>query len=532
MAVTPHTELRLLKCNLNLDNNNQLTFYNATAQYNYFNSLPKKTITDISYQRKDSYIRFPEHIDNIIEYNYVMYKNNNYSNKWFYAYIVRMEYENDNCTRVYIKTDVFQTWQFDLTYMSSFVEREHVNDDTIGKHTVPENLETGEYVINKIDYIDYRLGASTFICMAVSEAGNLPDVNVYDRQYAGIYSGLVYYLFDSAEDCSKMVTAYNEIGKVDAIYAIFLIPTLLSFGNTWYTVSLGTQTNIKVAAVKTSSSPTTLVQEKTIDINSNLNGYSPKNNKLKCWPYNYLYLTNNSGNEAIYHYEDFINNTPKFRVDGMVTIGCSIKCYPLNYKKYETKNVDQSWNNLDFPYGLMSGKYPTCSWISDSFTNWITQNAVNVVVSTAGSSISTLGNAAIGNVSGAFNGLMGVASVMGSMYQHGVIPAQAKGDVNGGDITSSSGRLGFDYMQMSIRYEYAKIIDDFFSMYGYKVNTVKVPNITGRSNWNYVKLINPNIEAYIPQEDLAEIKDLFSNGITLWHTTTHFLDYSQNNSII
>ena len=85
---------------------------------------------------------------------------------------------------------------------------------------------------------------------------------------------------------------------------------------------------------------------------------------------------------------------------------------------------------------------------------------------------------------------------------------------------------------MSVRSEIAKVIDDFFSMYGYKVNSLKTPNITGRSNWNYVKMINPNIEGYIPQEDLQEIKQLFSDGITIWHTTSHFLDYSQTNSII
>jgi hypothetical protein len=58
MAITPNTELRLIKCNLNLDNNNQLTFASAEAQYNYFNSLPHLTITQISYQRKDDILDF------------------------------------------------------------------------------------------------------------------------------------------------------------------------------------------------------------------------------------------------------------------------------------------------------------------------------------------------------------------------------------------------------------------------------------------------------------------------------------------
>ena len=43
-------------------------------------------------------------------------------------------------TEITIETDVFQTWQFNINYKKMFVEREHVNDDTVGLHTVPENV--------------------------------------------------------------------------------------------------------------------------------------------------------------------------------------------------------------------------------------------------------------------------------------------------------------------------------------------------------------------------------------------------------
>lgn len=66
-------------------------------------------------------------------------------------------------------------------------------------------------------------------------------------------------------------------------------------------------------------------------------------------------------------------------------------------------------------------------------------------------------------------------------------------------------------------------------MYGYQTNEVKIPNLNNRPNWNYVKLIGANIIGNIPEIDLLEIKNLFNNGITLWHNTNTFLDYSQNN---
>ena len=69
-------------------------------------------------------------------------------------------------------------------------------------------------------------------------------------------------------------------------------------------------------------------------------------------------------------------------------------------------------------------------------------------------------------------------------------------------------------------------------MYGYKVNDVKTPNITGRTNWNYVKTIGCNIVGDVPQDDMQKIKDIFNNGVTLWHNPSTFLDYSQSNNIV
>lgn len=81
----------------------------------------------------------------------------------------------------------------------------------------------------------------------------------------------------------------------------------------------------------------------------------------------------------------------------------------------------------------------------------------------------------------------------------------------------------------TIKKEFAERIDKFFDMYGYLTNNVKIPNLNNRPNWNYVKTIGANIIANIPQQDLQVLKNMFDNGITLWHNKDTFLDYSQNN---
>ena len=155
MAITPDTDLYLLKCPIESDQRNQLTFASRAAQQAYFSGLPKIALENYSYQRKDNVIRVSQHIDDIMGYNYVMYQNKNYSNRWFYAFVTGMSYVSDKCTHVYIKTDVYQTWAMDITAKACYVEREHVNDDTVGAHTIPEGLDTGEYVCNGIDTIYY-----------------------------------------------------------------------------------------------------------------------------------------------------------------------------------------------------------------------------------------------------------------------------------------------------------------------------------------------------------------------------------------
>ena len=85
---------------------------------------------------------------------------------------------------------------------------------------------------------------------------------------------------------------------------------------------------------------------------------------------------------------------------------------------------------------------------------------------------------------------------------------------------------------MSITSQFAQLIDKFFDKFGYKTNKVKLPNINGRRNWNYVKTVGCYIEADIPQDDLQEIKSMFDKGITFWHNPATFGDYSQNNDII
>ena len=543
MAITPQTDIYLLKCPIEADNRNQINFANATSQYNYFASLPKLVIDNCTYQRKDNVMRLPYHVDDIINYNYVMYRNEAYGNKWFYAFITNMEYSSDHMTFVTIKTDVFQTWQFNLSYKKSFVEREHVNSDTIGEHTIPENLELGDYVTNEgFNHVVASPTTNSTICMQVSSTyltrDNYAPVTMpsNERMYNGIPQGCQMYGFAlTTADLTLMyqiIGLYDTYGKGDAILSLFLVPTTAT---TWTTgtISGGALDDTEVSMPATSKVLNSYATQTPPQVGTTINGYTPKNKKLFTYPYNYLYLSNNNGTDIVFHYEDFIGNAPAFNQYMAVDQGGSVYIAPTNSKKNVTTGTGDCWNE-----GISLGKLPQVSWLSDYYLNWQAQNATNIALQTTFDGLQWAGgvlNTMAGNPSGGV-GLLSLGSTIANTLQQikqaKMTPEQAKGQINAGSIGYSGGEMGYRFNRMSIKSEYAQIIDEYWSAYGYKVNSFKVPNITGRRYWNYVKTIGANIEGNIPQADMDEIKEMFDRGITIWHDTAHYLDYTQNNTIV
>lgn len=564
-VITPNSDVILLKVPLEISDSNQLTFANATAQYNYFNSLPKVELEKYTYQRKDGTIRVGMLVDDLYEYNYVMYRNTNHDDKWFYAFITNVAYVGDSVSAVSIKTDVWQTYQFDLTYKPTFVEREHVNDDTVGLHTVPENLETGEYEILDLRNIPMFESSTPstdwFICFQVTNLPNgLSTYNSESNYIGGVFSTLHVFAVRTYAAAKQIITVYEEDSgvTVDDIKNVYMVPRLC------------VNINMDTGAIATGGNPTDLTSTSVgggVSIYPLYNyatdgpfqlqqpavlaeNYTPVNKKLYTYPYSYCFLSNNNGNDLTLKWEDFpietINDnsarTITYNKGYVPSASISAKLYFDKYKTYESGS---SYATKLYSYGINYGKIPICAWTTDYYTNWLTQNGVNnaldigkglvtgAVSGAAGGSLFGGLGAIPGAIGGAVVGAISpIINTIGKTYQASVTPDQSRGDLGTGDFTFAFSRNSMSLYMMSVRPEMAAIIDKFFSAYGYKVNTIKTPNVTGRTNWNYVKTIGCYIEAHIPQEDLAEIKAMFDKGVTFWHNPSTFADYSQTNGIV
>ena len=526
MLIVPTSRIILLKNPIEIDYMNELTFSSKTAQYNYFYNLPKLECDNATYQRKDEVVRFPTDpsldgitYDDLIQYNYCMYQNDKWSNKWFYAFVKSVTFDNPGMSYIELETDVWQSWMFDITFKRSFVEREHVNDDTVGKNTIPENLELGPYVscnLQPSQGFNFPFSDNCFV-VAVSEllfGLSYSTLNVY------IPMGLYYIGCTTQQGVKDLIAAYDDNGKGDAINSVFISPK--AFFSSWGTITYEGST---FSGQFSTSLLAQTSQTITIDtVNYLGDDYVPVNKKLLTFPYTFLQVSNNLGTIVNYNWENFnllsiaSDGTIKFRLIGVITPGCEYRAYPLNY------------NNIldDYDDGITLGKLPVGSWTSDVYTNWLTQNGVNIGLSVL-SNLLPINSADTGSILGGF---LGIGNTLAQIYQHSLIPDQVGGNVNCGDVNYQFSMTGLYFKRMSIKNEYARIIDNYFSAYGYKVNTYKTPNIYGRSNWNFVKTIGCNIIGNIPQNDLQKIKDIFNNGVTFWHNPSTFLDYSQSNAIV
>lgn len=269
--------------------------------------------------------------------------------------------------------------------------------------------------------------------------------------------------------------------------------------------------------------------EKTFSKPTNLNGYTPINKKLLTFPYCYINCSNNAGTTNSYIYELF-NNEVKFNIKGVPVLGGSIKCVPYNYKN------NQEYNNEN--EGIIGGKYPALSWSNDPYTNWLTQNAVNIGIGTASNLLTIIGGIASGNpiigVAGITAGAMGIANQIGQFYKHDLVPNTAKGNTNSGDINTCSNTNTFIFEKMCIREEYAKIIDDYFSRYGYKINRITTPNITGRKNFNYIEIGSQEEigNGEVPSNFMETINKACRRGTTVWHNHSNIGNFTLDNSVI
>lgn len=553
MYIEPNSNIRILKnCPLDTSYDHTIYWSSLTNQINYFMSLTKYSFTEQTYTRVNKgSIRVERKAEDLYDCNYLMFQNASFGNKWFYAFITSVEYVNNVTSEITFQIDVMQTWFFDYTLKECFVEREHSATDNIGENIIDEPVSIGDYKIAGIqDFTEISPTVMVVAC-TITDSGS----KYYNgHSFNGVFSGYNYigwtkqgYYVDP--DTGEVDTARNirdwigtiqaDPSKTDFISMIFTMPKVFFTG---YDDTTGG------GLPKTVSKS---ISKKYNDID----GYIPKNKKLFTYPYNFLQVTNNMTATADFRYEFFSGSSCTFNASGSTTVAPEIALYPKNYKGSERGSSIQ----FDPSETLYLSNYPQLTWQTDVCSAWLAQimssvqnTAVDGLISGVGIGMArygqkgkTLTSANSSQATGSMyfgrgfaKGLRGelrksaddIVDSLKDGFNYLTTPNQVHGaDCGAGISRLARNRYTYTFVNKQITHQYAKTIDDFFTVYGYATKLTKVPNTHSRPHWNYVETRNCVITGSVPADDMKDICDIYDHGITFWKHGSEIGNYSLDN---
>ena len=484
-----------------------------------------------------------------INCNYLAFQNPRHGNKWYFAFINDVKYEAPKQCTISFTIDVWSTFFDDWTQKPCFVVREHVNDDTVGAHTLDEGLGINNYICEGSGS-DPDLLTDGFVAIEStfnpSTNKDFQSISIINNNVFGVQIFVVRNNSTGWHNLLAFILACANRGKSDVIKNIYQVPyTVLDENNDLSAVTFNVHDGPDSPQGTVYEVLPTFTSRKINSNHYDSTGMQVKNNKCKVYPYRYLLVTNNSGTVNKYKFEFFTKNQDNqltFEIQSAFSVGGSVRAVPTNYLGF-SKNYDES---------IELGKFPNCGWTSDEYTNWLTQNALNQVVDVvpnmlgagsqaqnsaynyqqakaSGSSYNTAGSTMniVGNMAGT------VANIIKTENSAQFLTNKLAGS-NMGDVNFASKTLRFEYYNMRMSNEDLKIIDDYFTRFGYKINETKMANITGRRYWNYIQIAPSEIigTGNIASKYMEEINNICRQGVTIWHNHDNIGNYNLDNSII
>lgn len=619
--IIPQGQIYLLKnVPLSPDYINTYWFETRTVQTSYFQGFSNITLSHQYYQRKNrGWLRVQANYIDILQVTYMMWINQpatalnqatilrpGYENRWYYAFVDKINYINDSVVEIHYTLDVIQSYMFDVQYEDTYVERVVQDTDTAGDNLIDEEIPIGDYAYAQTANLAFHKDGTSNTSRALSYGmrpivaatcnmdyqDSTDGVAITTQQSGnGIVNGCLmldpyFYDVQSHLNPDKGCKAWLDGmpgEKYGAILGIVMMPQAFRDGVADGGTGLATGTigHLISAAITV---PTTL------------GTYTPKNKKLLTFPYNSLMVNSSDGTSQVFAYELFDDLPIRFRLDYVYTFPVQGVMYPANGYKMQVNS------NYRIPYQMPVPQLPTCTWSNDTYKAWAAMNTGYTALSIAGSILDMGILAGTALAGGAMTGGTEVlAAGAGRLTSEpGLIPfgTEASGDVpytitgstsfgnNMSDVGKQIGGMrlvgdlinigrnlinihnakiqpdsfngsssnlanvvsemyGFYWCQRCIRADYARQLDDYFTMFGYKQNRIMTlhhnitpsdtnPNTSlhNRTRFTYIKTSNMDVKGAIPAEDKEIFCSIFNKGIRFWSDRNGIGNYVSTNAFI
>ncbi len=556
--ITPNGVITLYKgINLNNEYTHTLYFASQSARDTFFNNYPsakKITFNAQSYTRVNKEtVKVHVNAETVQDVTYMKFNNRGGMN--YYAFVIGINYINENTTEIVYEIDIMQTWFFkqDCGINPCYIKRMHIltSEDSLKNNLEPEPVGSDLYRFDDVTPDNAgSFGGYNVVINTTDEVTNVNDM-VKDGVLCGSRywsSPIANHLGDIARHINESLGGWDKNEQKADITDIYMFPSKFVTQNT----------------------ETYHVPFKREDASHSFN-YPVRNKKMYTYPYSFLFATTKGGSATQYKWESFDENIStdptgaEFRVVANSTGGGSVICYPKDYEGI-TDHTDNK---------LLCCDFPKCSWALDAYQAFVAsggQTKVNAQwkIDTLGiinSGIETVetGLGAIQSYKNslqfagmtAISWLAGSASGMGKSYalakdqqanmfkqlsdtvQQGISTyaqyseAKNKKDFAFADakyapnilvgsqipnIAVGDGQLGFYFFNAHIEPHEAVRIDNFLTMFGYAINNVATPRLTGRSHWNFIQTQGAQIFGDMPASSKTAIARIFDGGIFMWNS--------------
>lgn len=530
----PISSLTLYNCKLERTGHKTIDFSSAAARDTYFSSSNTvATITHTAFNGNATYIREHDVITvgvnaDILDnegVNYCRFINPQAGNAFRYCFVDEIEYVAPETSRLHIRVDAFVNNIGNINFNQCFVEREHVNNDTRGLHTLPETIATENRVCNSVLYdlcpdlagfTKSGFNANYYAAIFMTEP-TFTTPGDYDSYIGGNANCSYIIAPETIDELGALIDFLTDNNLSGAIVGI--IPLIRGFVT-------ATQVNLPadVAAEVGFSTVYTITDNANskygVTLYSSfgaLDGYTPHNNKLYTYPYNYMKVMSASGAETNIEYEKLPSTNDNFIVSYSASLSPTLSIAPEYYNGV-TKPVDKV---------VSYSQFSPIAYTVDTYSAWYAQNknVVDMTLYTKAGAIVRSGFGALsaqnpqqaigaaGNVlDSTVNAMQWLASITDMQRR----PDEIRGTLTGNALIYQS-RAGLKVLDMCIKAEYAELIDRYFDMFGYNVSLTKTPQVSSRVHYNYCKTVGSNVYGAIPEDQKETIDRLFNDGITVWH---------------
>lgn len=547
MPTIPNTTLYVGVAPWNSDLKNVQSYESRAEQISAIQGLLTHKYEHINIIRRDSDLILKGVNEDLTQCNYLMYQNADISNKWYFAFIDNVQYNSLNSVIISHTIDVWQTYQFDITYYKNLILRAHVakSAGTVGRWLAPEPINVAPEFERKHNVFNDLSWTPQYVLHSTSVFNNTTKKYEYKGNGTGATLSAEYGIFvNNDDDVQTVVKKYGKLSAAEALKSndddeysnwisdlltgqtidkavklisttsisqlqdhrneligLYAIPAWVHDGTNKYATN-----NIKKKEVTTTLPTATLAC-----------GYAPRNKKMLSSLCKAYLFYNENGFKLPLKPELFTSNTPVFTVKATEL---STNAFLLQIGSY----ADYTAKTNKIPYSCENRLGYDANTGLDKVLNTLT-SAVGVVNAVG----SVASQAFAGNVGGAVQGAVGAVqqsiNMIDALGQRGVNTGAS------GDIMSITEKRAMPvFADVSPTEAQCRYIDDYLDVYGYAINEIgKISTyMKNRSNWNYIQVANCNIKVSAPNDDVNKLKQMFESGVTIWHK--NFGDYDQTNN--